>query len=632
MSIRDSISGIESGRELVLQIFNSIPDEILLVDTDMLVQAANASFLRNNSFTMDEIRGSRCYEVEQHIRGRCAVEVEDCPFFKVMERKVIFSRVRKHLDKDGNVRYAAIVGAPVLDNNGNLDGMIEITQDITHRILLEEELKVTEVRLQQFMEMAPLSAYVKNPKGQYMEVNPGTCDLFCKKANEIIGKADREILPRKAAKVMIAGDQEVLSTRRQVSFDTEVTIGDNKVFLSNVKYPIIDADGRVSAVCGLSTDVTAQKEAEAELTHTREYLENILENSPVMIITTNLQGLVVSFNRGAEELLSYKSDEIIGKPASILYREQVEREDLLSRVIQEGAVRDYQTELVRKDKSTLSVSITLSLLKDSSGSTIGTVGIGKDISHRKTLMDQIIQSERQAAVGRLASGVAHEINNPLAMIGEIAGYLQDLVTGGPGSETADLMEELREGLPKILTHVKKGRSITHRLLSFARKSEAEVEVSDVNAALEEIIPFLEKEAGLAQVKIHQIYQSDLPEVHVEELQLQEIFINLIKNAIQAQDAQRGGNIWLDTKDQNGKIIVTVRDDGPGIAEEVRDRLFDPFVTTKPPGQGTGLGLSICYGIVKRYDGEIRVQSKISEGTTFQVIFPAILQSPGGIPG
>jgi two-component system NtrC family sensor kinase len=266
--------------------------------------------------------------------------------------------------------------------------------------------------------------------------------------------------------------------------------------------------------------------------------------------------------------------------------------------------------------------MTLSQLLDSSGRMIGIVGISKDISQRKALMGQIIQSERQAAVGRLASGVAHEINNPLAIISEIAGFLNEMVEDSPRTPGKELMEELRDGLPKILKHVKRGKEITHRLLTFARKTEDRVQLADVNASLEEILPFLEKQARLASVTIHRDYQEELPKVPIEELQLQEIFINLITNAIQAMENKEKGNIWLTTREADGRVSIAVRDDGEGIDDSIRDRLFDPFTTTKPTGVGTGLGLSICYGIVKLHDGEIRVVSNPGEGATFIVDLPS----------
>jgi len=253
---------------------------------------------------------------------------------------------------------------------------------------------------------------------------------------------------------------------------------------------------------------------------------------------------------------------------------------------------------------------------------IGTVGISRDISRRKGLMNQIIQSERLAAVGRLAAGVAHEINNPLAIISEIGGFLTDLVEGPTVTDHDKLVQSLKKWLPRLNEQVKRGRSVTYRMLRFARKIEADVDVVDVNKALDEVLPFLMKEAKLATVTISRDYQEDLPNVHVEEMQLQEIFINLITNAIQAMKDRGHGNVWLSTRGEAGKVLITVKDDGPGIPEKIKDRLFDPFVSTKPPGHGTGLGLSICYGVVKRYDGEIRVESEEGKGATFTVVMPA----------
>jgi PAS domain S-box-containing protein len=434
-----------------------------------------------------------------------------------------------------------------------------------------------------------------------------------------MGRTDRELFPRKAAEKLKQGDQDALKKEDSISYQIDLELNDRNVFLSIVKFPMVDKEGKRTAVCGIAEDITAQKEAEIQLKSTREYLQNIIDNSPVLIITSDLEGNIVSFNRGAEESLGYSADEVIGRsPDPSL------REDLLNRVYKTGKpIRDYSLELKRRDGSPLPVSMTLSQLHDSSGRTIGIVGISKDISQRKALMGQIIQSERQAAVGRLASGVAHEINNPLAIISEIAGFLNEMLEEESGRASKEFMDELRDGLPKILKHVKRGKDITHRLLTFARKTEDRVQLADVNASLEEILPFLEKQARLANTTIHRDYQEDLSKVPIEELQLQEIFINLITNAIQALGDRENGNIWLTTREEEGKVTISVRDDGEGIDDSVRDRLFDPFTTTKPTGVGTGLGLSICYGIVKRHDGEIRVVSNPGRGTTFIVILPVV---------
>jgi PAS domain S-box-containing protein len=613
---------VEAERERIAEILDSIPDEIVVVDTEMVIQDANSSFLRNNDCSIEDIRGLNCYDVEQSIRGECQVAVGNCPFFTVMKEGRPTSLVRKHFGKSGETRYASIVAAPLRDRAGRITGVIELTRDITKRIRLEETLATTEVHLRQLMEQAPLATYAKNHAGQYLDANPAACVLFGKRKEELLGKTDLELFSRETAEKLRQGEPDVWKRHGSVSMETEIVIGGRRIFLSTVKFPILDNEGSPRALFGLSQDITAQKEAERELRETREYLQNVLDNSPVIVITTDKNDRIASFNRGAERSLGYTADEMIGKPVTVLYRDPSKREEFLRLVRSDKAVQDYSFELLCADGTFLPVSLTLSQLKNSAGETIGTVGMSKDISHRKALMAQILQSERMAAVGRLASGVAHEINNPLAIISEITGFLMELLEDETEGRHTEIIEELAEALPKIRTQIARGRDITHRMLQFARKTEISIQYADVNGVVREIMPFLEKECRLAGVAIHRDCQPDLPKVAIDETQLQEILMNLTKNALDALTGQGGGNIWLEACGQDGKVVITVRDDGPGIDDAIRDRLFDPFASTKSIKQGTGLGLAICYAIVKRCDGEIRALSEPDGGACFEVLLPA----------
>ena len=611
---------VETEHERIAQILDSIPYEILVVDTELAVQHVNATFLKHHGVRLEDVRGSSYYDVCDGVRGECeTVQVSSAK--EVLNTKTARSLVRKCFDAKGETRYFLTEFEPLLNPDGSLRGMIEMTRDISHRILLEEDLKAAEVQLKRFMELAPLATYVKDRQGQYIEVNRATCTLLGREKSEIIGKTDEELLPMAAAKVMRTGDQDVLRFQERISFDAEVLLGGKPVFLSTVKYPVLDAGGNASAVAGLSKDITAQRKTEAELIRTRAYLQNILDNAPMMVVTTDLDGRVVSFNRHAEACYGYKAVEILGRPVSMLCGSPEEWEPLSRRIEQGGTVQEYETIPLRKDGRAMVIALTLAPLKDNDGNMIGTVCLSRDISQRKALMDQVIQSERLASIGRLAAGVAHEINNPMAVIAEIAGYLEDLIAEGPPVKRRRLDRELQEGLPKITAQIKRCRSITSRLLSFARKRETPMEVADVNNSLDEILPFLAKEARLAGVQIHRRFNIDIPLVRIEDLQLEEILINLIKNAIHSMSPRTYGNIWLFATQKDGKAILTIKDDGPGIDKKVMDRLFDPFVTTKPVGQGTGLGLSICYGIVKHHGGEIQVESEPGKGTSFRVILP-----------
>jgi PAS domain S-box-containing protein len=611
---------VESERERIAQIFDSIPDEVVVVDTTMVVQHANATFLKHHDITLDEVRGRHYYNVSEQLRGKCDISKVNEAFHHVLNEKGPHSIVCKYFDPNDEARYMAIEVAPLLNLNGSITGMIEMTRDISRRILLEEELKATEVQLKKFMELAPLATYVKNRQGQYIEVNRATCTLLGRNKREIVGKTDEELLPKKAARVMRTGDQDVLQAQKQVSIEAEVLLDGNPVFLSTTKYPVLDAKGEVSAVAGLSKDVTTQREIEAELIRTREYLQNILDNAPLMVVTTDLDARIVSFNRQAEASLGYEAKEVIGKPMAMLFGSPQEWEMLARRVEQGNTVQDHSFGLC-KDGGQMTISITLAQLKDNAGHMIGMVAMSRDVTQRQALINQVIQSERLAAVGRLAAGVAHEINNPMAVIAEISGYLLDVVEAGPTEKQRLLDKEMLEGLPKIAAQVRRCRSITSRLLRFAHKSEVRTEVADVSESLDEILPYLEKQARLAGVQIHRRLNTELPKVSIEDLQLEEVLINLITNAIHAMHPRGYGNIWLFSAHKNSRVILTIKDDGPGIAEEVKDRLFDPFVTTKPVGQGTGLGLSICYGIVKFHHGEILVESEPGNGAIFQIILP-----------
>ncbi len=617
---------VEAERARLSRIFNSLPDEILVLDTDLVVQDANTALLTTNNLRMEDISGKQCYEIEQRSRGECRIDYEGCPALEALRKGCVASRVVKFMDDSGGLRFAAVLAAPIVDADGKVTGIVESTRDITKRIELEEDLAFAESQLRQITALAPVAISVKNVQGQYLDLNQAAADRYRLTKESMLGKTDLELLEREEADALRKTDREVLRSCKEIRLEEQYVVDGHTRYLSTVKFPILDLQGVAQAVCSISMDVSEQKEIELDLKQTSEYLWNVMNNSPVIIMTTDLEGRVVSFNPGAEESLGYQKEEVMGTLASRFYRDPEEREMLLRRVINEGSVRDYQTSLVRKNGDLLPISLTLSQLKDSQGRMIGTVGMSKDISRRSLLMEQVLQSERLAAVGRLAAGVAHEINNPLAVIGEIAGFLSELLEDDEEVREKETVQELRTGLSKIVRQIKRGRAITHRLLIFSRKSAAETETADVNESLDELLTFVEKEALLASVSIHREYAEGLSRVRIEEIQMQEIFINLVKNAIQAIEGRgSGGDIWIKTEQrEDHRVVVTVRDNGPGIPEEIRDRLFDPFVTTKQPGKGTGLGLSICYGIIKRYDGEITVESEVGKGSTFRVILPAVV--------
>jgi len=235
---------------------------------------------------------------------------------------------------------------------------------------------------------------------------------------------------------------------------------------------------------------------------------------------------------------------------------------------------------------------------------------------REAAFMQMQHTHKLSSIGRLAAGVAHEINNPMAIINEKAGLMKDLIEYG---QSFPEKEKFLSLIMTILQSVHRCRSITHRLLGFARRMEVQIEVLDVNEIIRETLTFLEKEALYRNIETRLQLAEDLPRIASDRGQLQQVFLNLLNNAFAA--VHDGGAISVTTYEKDlDTEAITIQDNGCGMSEEILKHIFEPFFTTKK-GTGTGLGLPITYGIVKKLGGEIDVQSKEGQGTTFTIYLP-----------
>ncbi len=245
--------------------------------------------------------------------------------------------------------------------------------------------------------------------------------------------------------------------------------------------------------------------------------------------------------------------------------------------------------------------------------------IEKEARNKAELGHQMVQMEKMATVGRLAAGIAHEINNPLQMITSQAGWIAELLPEEEPGKVKNL-DEYTKAVEQIRHHVRRAGVITHRLLGFSRKISVEKQNVQLNDLIEETISFVEKEAGYNNVSIIRNYAEALPVTAIDGPQLQQVFLNLINNAI--DEIGQGGIIEIRTAlEGNTKLIVEFADNGHGIKPENLKRIFDPFFTTKDPGKGTGLGLYISYDIVKKLGGTISVANRNSGGAVFTIVLP-----------
>ncbi len=237
---------------------------------------------------------------------------------------------------------------------------------------------------------------------------------------------------------------------------------------------------------------------------------------------------------------------------------------------------------------------------------------------RTKMLHEIEYTNKMASIGRVAAGVAHEINNPMAIINENAGMIRDILTV---TDNFPAREKIAKYVNSIVVSVDRVSKITHRLLGFAKRMDPQIEMVNLKELMDEVLSFLGKEALHRNITINYDIQDDLPAIESDRGQLQQVFLNIINNGIEA--VKDGGLIEVGAKCRaDGKIDVIIKDNGPGISKEDLERIFEPFFTTKKK-HGTGLGLSITYGIVQKLGGQIYVNSRPGQGTAFTVTLPLI---------
>jgi two-component system NtrC family sensor kinase len=390
-------------------------------------------------------------------------------------------------------------------------------------------------------------------------------------------------------------------------------------------HPIKNEKGEIIGYQGINLDITERKRIENELRETNEFFKNLIESSVDGIIAADMKGNIFVFNKGAEALTGYKAEEVIGTAHIIdIYPEGVAKEIMKKlRSPEYGGVGKFtptQLNVVGKYGEEIPIQLSATLIYDGAGREIASVGIFTDLRARinmeKRLQEthlQLVSSEKMASLGKLAAGIAHEINNPL---GGILIYASLMAEDLPEDDTR------RGDLARIVQETSRCKDIVKSLLEFARQTEPKMEPTDINRAITDGLFFLENQALFHNIKIIKKLDSFLPFVRGNASQLKQVLINIIVNAAEAMHGNGTLTITSFPSPDRKSIVLEFTDTGEGIPEENLTRIFDPFFTTKEVGKGTGLGLATSYGIVKDHGGRIGVKSKVGEGTTFTIELPA----------
>jgi PAS domain S-box-containing protein len=361
-------------------------------------------------------------------------------------------------------------------------------------------------------------------------------------------------------------------------------------------------------------------QADAELKKSEERFRILFEHAPDAYYLNDMEGFFVDGNRAAEELVGYERTELIGK--NMLQLNLLAEEELPKAA--EGLAQNLQglpaeiSDLVlrRKDGSEVVVDIRAYPV-ELEGQKM-TLGIARDITERKraererdTLEEHLRQLQKMEAIGRLAGGVAHEINNPL---GVILGFAQSV------AKRLEDGDPLEMPLRSIEREALRCKALVKDLLAFSRRSSGVFEPVRITDLLSTTETLLRNQARLQEIEFVTRCEPDLPELLADFNRLQQVLVNLATNAIDAMP--QGGTLRIEAGKDNGDMRLIVSDTGLGMADEVRQRIFEPFFTTKEVGKGTGLGLSLVYEIMQQHGGEVHCDSRPGAGTTFTLLFPS----------
>ncbi|MCU0643939.1 MAG: PAS domain S-box protein [bacterium] len=492
---------------------------------------------------------------------------------------------------------------------------------------LEQKIRRTEYKYQDLIENANDLIFTLNLKGDFIFINRRLSTLAGFTREDWIGRSFFDLVAPEDRVEARNNFNLTLKGRARIFEIRMICQSGTPLFLSMNINPIFEK-GEVVGAVGIARDITQRKKLEQEITDLKNFNESIIQSMGAGLITLDLERRITSFNNGAEEVLGYKNDEVVGRFLDEVIPIEESRKLLPDVVSQNHSLLNREIELTRKDGSHVFVGYTITPRIDNHNLKVGTIISFRDISQIKQMQVEVVRMDRLASLGVLASGVAHEVRNPLAGIKTMAQTLE---------EEIEKNDPRQEYLSRIIRQVNRLDELLRTLFSYAKPRQPIRKPHRLQDIIQEVDILLDDRIKKKKIDYTKILPKDLHKVFVDFHQIQQVFINLFLNAIEAMP--NGGSFELQARavetiiyardrrkrafvNQNKEsqyVEVTIRDSGVGIKPDQLNNIFDPFFTTKP--QGTGLGLSIVYRIIEEHNGEIRVDSKLGEGTTFTLLLP-----------
>jgi two-component system NtrC family sensor kinase len=522
----------------------------------------------------------------------------------------------------GQVKEAEVCIAPTRSDDGRIRTYAYI-RDITERKRFEKELRESEEKFRNLFERVQHGLFISSKEGKFLDCNQALLNKLGYPTKEeflnidiakdlYVNPEDRKAFQSLAEKHGFVKDFEVEFKKRS----------GEKITVLLTAHAKRDERGRIIGYEGLNIDISDRKRMERELKEANEFLSKLIESTVDGIIVTNMKGDIFIFNKGAENILGYKAEEVVGKMnIRNIYPPGVAKEVMEKLRNPDfggvGKLTSFPILHQRKDGELIEGDLSASIIYDENGKEIASVGIFKDLRERlgierelQKMREALLQSEKLAAMGRLTSQIAHELNNPIYGIMNTLELLKTEIP--PESKRRKILE-------LSLSETQRLAEMLRNMLSFSKPEEEKRRPVKINELVEGILLVMEKQMKETNIKMETHFDDGIPEVMASTNQMRQVLLNMFKNAKEAMP--KGGTLIIRTSREDNKVLIHIQDTGVGIPEEIRSKIFEAFFTTKQKVKGVGLGLSVCYGIIKGHGGKIKVESEEGQGTTFTITLP-----------
>lgn len=545
-------------------------------------------------------------------------------------------------------KWLHFTAAAIRNSQGEVVGAVETLEDITDRTLAEEAFKESQQQLANIVDFLPDATFAIDTDGRIITWNRAMEEMTGCVASAMLGKDNFEYAvpfygerrpllidlvfkPRKEAEALYANVEKKGSILAGEAYTPALRGGGR--YLYGMASVLRDSKGNIIGAIESMRDFTERKRMEEALAAAEEKYRSIFENAVDGIFQTIPAGRIINANPAFARILHYDSpEEMTATLTDIrhqLYVDPGRRDELFRLVEKEGVVRDFEARFYRKDTSIVWIKLNVRAVRDESGHIRYLEGTAQDITERKALESRLFQAQKMDAIGTLAGGIAHDFNNLLV---PIIGYTELALNKIPQEDRT------WTNLQQVLTSALRAKDLVQQILAFSRRSEQERKPIQIGSLVQETLKLIRASLP-ATIEIRQQIASDAVAsmVMADPTQMHQVLMNLCANAGHAMSM--GGGLlevrlsneevgpFSDGQSRGGEpgpyIRIVVRDTGHGMDAGLVKRIFDPYFTTKKPGEGTGLGLAVVYSIVKNHEGAIHVYSEPGKGSAFQVYLPRV---------